>query len=112
VPPREWRSRFEDMREAIRRIEQYTAGLDQTTFAANQLVIDAVIRNLTVIGEAARGVPGEVEAQYAELPWMEMRGMRNLVVHEYFGVDVAILWQTLRDDLPGLVPLLERALES
>lgn len=70
------------------------------------------MRNLTVIGEAARSVPPDVEARHAELPWLEMRGIRNLVVHEYFGVDVAVLWQTVCEDLPALVPMLERALQA
>jgi uncharacterized protein with HEPN domain len=70
------------------------------------------VRNLTVIGEAARSVPPDVEARHAELPWLEMRGIRNLVVHEYFGVDVAVLWQTVCEDLPALVPMLERALQA
>ncbi|MBI5478190.1 MAG: DUF86 domain-containing protein [Deltaproteobacteria bacterium] len=80
MPPRDWRTRCEDILEAVRRI--------------------------------ARSVPPDVEARHPDLPWMEMRGLRNLVVHEYFGVDVAILWQTVRDDLPRLVPLLERALQE
>ena len=110
MPPRDWRARFEDILEAVHRIQRYTNGVTSEQFAANELLIDAVVRNLTVIGEAARGVPADVEARHPELPWFEMRGLRNLVVHEYFGVDVAILWQTVHDDLPGLVPLLERAL--
>ena len=112
MPPRDWRQRFADILEAVRRIQAYTADLSLETFAGNQLVVDAVIRNLTVIGEAARSVPADVEAQHPELPWLEMRGMRNLVVHEYFGVDAAVVWHTVRDDLPGLVPLLEQALRA
>jgi len=74
--------------------------------------VDAVLRNLTVIGEAARHVPDEVVATHPDLPWSEMRDMRNIVVHEYFGVDPAIIWRTIREDLPPLVPQLESLLRD
>jgi uncharacterized protein with HEPN domain len=80
------------------------------TFAANTLVIDAVVRNFAVIGEAARNVPPEVEARYTHVPWSKMRGMRNVVVHVYFNVDAGILWQTARQDLPPLVAHLRAIL--
>ena len=68
------------------------------------------MRNITVIGEAAAHVPQVVIDRHPEVPWADMRGMRNVVVHEYFAVSHAALWGTISDDLPGLVPLLERVL--
>jgi uncharacterized protein with HEPN domain len=110
VSSREWRLRVEDILEAIERIEQYTHELTSESFASNMLVVDAVVRNFTVIGEAARNVPPEIEAHYALIPWAKMRGMRNIVVHAYFNVDASILWQTARQDLPPLVPALRAIL--
>jgi uncharacterized protein with HEPN domain len=108
---RDWRLRIEDILAAIGRIERYTTDLDFTAFAQDDLVVDAVVRNITVIGEAARYIPRALIAQYPEIPWAKMAGFRNVVVHEYFGVDLAILWETARDDLPPLRPLLERILD-
>jgi uncharacterized protein with HEPN domain len=71
-----------------------------------------VVRNLIVIGEAARHVPDEVVAANPQIPWARMRGMRNLVVHEYFGVDVDVLWDTVTGNLPALLPLLRDLLDA
>ncbi len=109
---REWRLRVEDILEAISRIQQYTAALTSETFAANNLVVDAVVRNFTVIGEAARAIPPDIETRYAGIAWAKMRGMRNVVVHGYFAVDSDILWVTLQHDLPPLVPQLNAILEQ
>jgi len=112
VLPRDWRLRIEDILEAIAKIEHYTAEMTFEAFRADERTVDAVVRNLTVIGEAARYLPPEVEARYPEIPWARMRGIRNFVVHEYFGVDVGILWETAKRNLPPLVSLLQRVLES
>ncbi len=73
---------------------------------------DAVIRNITVIGEAARSVPREIADAHPEIPWKVMRGIRNVVVHVYFGIDVRVLWDTSQDDLPPLVEPLRNLLED
>jgi uncharacterized protein with HEPN domain len=102
VSSREWRLRIEDILEAIGRIERYTSRLTLEAFASDTLVMDAVVRNFAVIGEAARNVPSEVEDRYPQVPWSKMRGMRNVVVHVYFNVDIGIVWETARHDLPPL----------
>ena len=104
--------RIEDILEAIERVFRYTAGMDEKAFAEDEKTVDAVIRNMTVIGEAARFIPQEVEANYTHIPWAKMRGFRNVVVHEYFGVSTAILWQTVQANLPPLVPELRQILEE
>ena len=108
MPARPWESRLRDIIDAIQKVERYTRGMSPETFAADERTIDAVVRNLIVLGEASRRVPTAVEAQHPEVPREKMRGIRNVVVHEYFGVDAEILWRTARDDLPSLLPLLER----
>jgi len=69
-----------------------------------------VVRNLEVIGEAARHVPEEVRARFPELPWSDMADTRNVLMHEYFGVDLTILWKTASVDLPAILPALERVI--
>ena len=89
-----------DIENALAKIEQYTSGLSFEQFAANQLVIDAVVRNFEIVGEAVRNIPSEVTATHPDIPWEKMIGMRNKVIHEYFGVDEEILWKTIQEDLP------------
>ena len=112
VPPRQWAFRIADILEAIAKIEKYTRGMDLASFAADDKTVDAVVRNLVVVGEAARHIPAEIEQAHPEVPWNEMRGIRNVVVHEYFGVSVPILWETVARDLRPLVEPLRRIIAS
>lgn len=72
-----------DMVEAIAKVERYTAGLDFERFANDELIVDAVIRNLEVIGEAARQIPEPLRLQYTEIDWRRVIGLRNIVIHKY-----------------------------
>ncbi|CAN5381571.1 DUF86 domain-containing protein [soil metagenome] len=108
---REWRIRIEDILEALAKIERYTSELDYTGFCQNEMAIDAVIRNLEVIGEASNFVPSEIRSQYNNLPWTEMRGLRNILAHEYFNVDLQIIWHTITHDLSLLSFELKKMLE-
>jgi uncharacterized protein with HEPN domain len=112
LPRREWIIRVDDMISAIDKVLGYTAGMDKAAFAADDRTIDAVVRNLIVIGEAAGHVPEDIVATRPQIPWARMRGMRNLVVHEYFGIDVNVLWDTVTINLPALLPLLRELLED
>jgi uncharacterized protein with HEPN domain len=108
LPPREWRLRVEDILDAIARIEQYVGGLSFEQFQADQKTVDAVVRNLEVIGEAVRHLSADHEGLPAEIPWSDIAGMRSILIHEYFGVDLNIVWQTVTDDLPELRGQLQR----
>lgn len=68
----------------------------------DEKTVDAVIRNLEVIGEASSHLPIEIQEQYPDVPWSMMKGIRNILAHEYFGVDLEIVWKTVQDDLPIL----------
>ncbi len=92
----------EDILTSIEKIEEYTNNLSFENFSSNQMIIDAVVRNLEIIGEAARNIPESFTDKYSELPWSSMVTMRNKVIHEYFGVDHDILWKTIAEDLPKL----------
>ncbi len=76
----------------------------------DQKTIDAVIRNFEIIGEAATNVPEDIQAKNSEIPWYQLKGMRNILIHEYFGVDNAVLWETVKDDLPPLRLKIKRLL--
>jgi uncharacterized protein with HEPN domain len=106
VPPRQWRLFVADIVDAIAAIDDYTSGLTREEFFGDRLRVDAVIKNLAVIGEAAGRVPADITDKSPQIPWSRMRGMRNVVVHEYFGIDHEVLWGTVTDDLKPLVPLL------
>jgi uncharacterized protein with HEPN domain len=90
------------MLHAVEKIERACRDLDGESFQANELIVDAVLRNLSVLGEAAGHVPEDVTASFPEVPWAVLRGMRNVVVHDYFGVDLDSIWETIRLDLPPL----------
>ena len=109
---RNWLLRFEDIRDALTLIFDYVSEMDEQSWCCDSRTIDAVIRNLEIIGEAASHVPVEIQQQYPDIPWYEMRGMRNILVHEYFGVDNNILWRTVQDDLPGLLKKVTAVLEE
>lgn len=102
--------RFEDMLEAIDRIERYMAGLTYEMLLEDERTADAVTRNVGVIGEAAARVPAEIQERYPDLPWAAIRGMRNVVIHEYPSVDLEIVWRTVVEDLPGLKLRVEEIL--
>ena len=100
--------RISDIIEAIQRILDYVEGMTFDQFAEDRKTIDAVIRNFIVICEAASHLPDDFIEQHPELPWREMRDIRNIVVHEYFGVDNLIVWDTVKKNLPPVLPLLKQ----
>jgi uncharacterized protein with HEPN domain len=101
-PERNWKIRVEDILEGISKIREYTRGMTYEQFSEDSKTVDAVIRNMEIIGEAAGNIPLEIQKKYPDLAWVEMRGMRNLMAHEYFGVSLPILWHTIELDLPAL----------
>ena len=109
---KKWPLRVRHILEAVTRIQEYTSAARDATFGGNRMMIDAVIRNFQVIGEAARRVPATVQAIHPEIPWALMCGMRNVLVHDYDEVDLETLWRTVRDDLPALIDPLSKLLEE
>jgi uncharacterized protein with HEPN domain len=109
---RDWRFRVRDILAALGNVAGYTEGMTYAEFAADRRTIDAVVRNLMMMGESIRWIPESILDAHDDVPWRVMRGVRNVVVHEYFGVDPRILWQTVRTDLPPLIPKLEAVLHD
>jgi uncharacterized protein with HEPN domain len=91
-----------DILDSIKKIETYTKGLSFKEFAHRKIVIDAVVRNLEIIGEASKNIPVKTKSLHKEIPWKEMAGMRDKITHEYFGVDLKIVWKTIKHSLPVL----------
>ena len=112
MPPREWKIRVEDIVEAARRIQQHTAGMDRDAFTRDAKTADAVQYQFVVIGEAARHVPDDITGRHLEIPWAEMRDMRNVVAHGYFRVSLDIMWETATRDVPPLIESLRRLLDE
>lgn len=107
MPLRNWLFRINDILDAVSAVESYVTGMSYEDFAADRKTVDAVIRNLIIIGEAAVHIPVEICQAHSEVPWQDMSAMRNFVVHEYFGVSDKILWDTVKIDLPPLVSALK-----
>jgi len=111
MPHRRWDIRIRDILSAIAKIEEYTKGLDFISFKNDTRTVDAVIRNLEIIGEAARHVPEDISEKHQDIPWRDMGDMRNLLSHEYFGVNEKLVWNTVKKDLPALIAPLETLLQ-
>ncbi len=101
-----------DMLQAIEKIERYTRGLSFDHFERNDMVTDAVVRNLEVIGEAARHIPPGLREQYPEIDWTRVIGFRNIVIHAYFAVDLEIAWTIATQRLSQLKTILQRMLRD
>lgn len=97
-----------DIEVCIKSIEQYTKNLTLEKFKNNKMAIDAVVRNIEIIGEAAGNIPREIKAKHSEVPWHRIVGMRNKIIHEYFGVDVTIVWRTVKKRIPELKKLIRK----
>lgn len=112
MPHRDWKFRIFDMLDAITAIRAYTHEMNFENFIKDRRTVDAVIRNLMIIGEAAARIPEKVCQDNPDIPWYEMRGLRNFVVHEYFGVSDKILWETIINDLEPLLDSLKQIVEK
>jgi uncharacterized protein with HEPN domain len=103
---------LEDISGAISDIRSFVEGMSADGFMADKKTANAVIRSLEIIGEAAGKIPKDVRMRYPDVPWDEIIGMRNRLIHEYFGVDLDIVWQTIEDDLMPLETAIKAILNE
>ncbi len=99
---REYKLYLNDILTAIEKIERYVQGLDYAQFSNSDMVIDATLRNFTIIGEAAKNIPDEIQTKYSDVPWRAIDSFRNVLAHEYFRVDLEETWKIIHDRLPLL----------
>ncbi|NLJ61178.1 MAG: DUF86 domain-containing protein [Firmicutes bacterium] len=97
-----------DIREAIQRIVSYVRGMTYETFIADTRTQDAVIRNIEIMGEAAKNLSAQTRARYARIPWRQMAGTRDRLIHNYFGVNIDIVWQIADAELPRILSVLNK----
>ncbi|MFN8474789.1 MAG: DUF86 domain-containing protein [Anaerolineae bacterium] len=101
-----------DILDAIEKSEQFVHGMTYEEFRQDDKTVFAVVRALEIVGEATKQIPPSVRADYAEIPWREMAGMRDKLIHDYFGVNLLVVWKTATEDMPTLRPLLEAILDD
>ena len=107
---RDPRERLRDILEAIERIERY-ASRGREVFEGEELVQTWILRHLQIIGEAARAMPDELRSIAPEIPWSQVVGMRHVLVHDYFGIDVELVWNAVERDVPALKGAVQRILK-
>lgn len=110
--PRDYRVYLEDILEASGKIYSYTAGLSYEGFRESSMVVDAVIRNLEVIGEAIKQLPEPLREQYPDIPWKRIAGLRDILIHAYFGIDFEVIWDVITTKLPTLQERVQQILSQ
>jgi uncharacterized protein with HEPN domain len=103
---------FEDILEATNSIKEYTHDMGYEKFIQDKKTRDAVVRNLEIIGEAAKNIPVDIKEKYPEVNWKEMAGMRDKLIHEYFGVSNVIVWETIKNDIPLFESQIEKIIKD
>lgn len=101
---------IEDILESILKVEQFTDGINYNDFINDEKTLYAVRTALQIIGEASAKIPKNIRDQHQEIPWRQIISFRNRIVHEYFGIDVKLVWKTIKNDLPVLKPGIRRLL--
>ena len=99
---RDLRLYIEDILDSIVKIEQYTKDIDQQRFLTDTQIQDSVLRRLEIIGEAVKNVPNSFRDRFPQIPWKNVAGLRDILIHEYFGVNMRRAWKVIKEDLPAL----------
>lgn len=109
---REFLDYLRDIQEALEKIDEFTRGMNFEAFARDDKTSFAVIRALEIVGEAAKKIPKSVRSRYPVVPWQDMAGMRDKLIHDYFGVDLRVVWKTLQIELPPLKSILDQIIRK
>jgi len=103
---------LKDILESIGRINRYIGNMTEEQFRTREETQDAVMRRIEIIGEAAKRLPSEFREQHPDIPWKQIGAMRDVLIHEYFGINIERVWETAKSDLPGLKEKIWKILES
>jgi len=110
--PKEYRVYLEDILSCIGNIEEYSKGLSSSQFRKDKMRIDAVIRNLEIIGEAVKKLPDGFRRDYPDVEWAKIAGLRDILIHEYFGVNLEIIWDVVSNKIPSLKSSIKKIMQD
>ena len=100
--PRDYRVYLDDILEAIGWVQNYSSGLSYDSFQSDRRTVDAVVRNLEIVGEAVKQIPQDIRARHPEIDWKKIAGLRDILIHNYFGIDLEVIWDILENKLTPL----------
>ena len=109
---RDLRDYIQDILDAIGEVKEFIEGMRFEDFAKEKKTVNAVIRSHKVIGEAAKKIPEDLRQRHAQIPWKRMAGMRDKLIHEYFGIDLETVWVVINNELPPVKPMIQDVLKN
>jgi uncharacterized protein with HEPN domain len=109
---RDYRLYLEDIAEAAKTAREYVAGMGKDELAKDRRTSDAVVRNLEIVGEAVKKLPAQVKREHPEVEWKKIAGLRDILVHDYFGIDMDIVWDVVQNKLPVLAEQVQRIIDE